>query len=134
MRIFGRHNVTVAVLVVACLAPAASAQDAGRGDPVKGKAAYLKARCDACHGTMGQGAPGPRLAPKPIAAAAFTSFVRKGKLANPRANRYWSGMPPYSSKFISDAELADIYAYMAGIAEPPAAGGIPLLNDADARR
>jgi mono/diheme cytochrome c family protein len=133
VRVFAKQNVAAAAIAIMVVAPLAHAQDAGRGDPVKGKAAYLKARCDACHGTMGQGAPGPRLAPKPIAAAAFTSVVRKGKLANPRANRYWSGMPPYSPKFISDAELADIYAYMASIAESSSAG-IPLLNDADGKR
>jgi mono/diheme cytochrome c family protein len=128
-----RHFVAAAAIAVALVAPAAHAQDAGRGDPVKGKAAYMKARCDACHGTMGQGAPGPRLAPKPIAAAAFTSFVRKGKLANPRANRYWSGMPPYSSKFVSDAELADMYAYLASITDVSSAS-IPLLNAPDGKR
>jgi mono/diheme cytochrome c family protein len=125
--------VVVAAIAVICVVPYAHAQDAGRGDPGKGKAAYMKARCDACHGTMGQGAPGPRLAPKPIAAAAFNSFVRKGKLANPRANRYWSGMPPYSSKFVSDAELADMYAYLASITDVSSAS-IPLLNEPDGKR
>jgi ubiquinol-cytochrome c reductase cytochrome c subunit len=37
-------------------------------------------------------------------------------------------MPPYTSKVVSDAELADIRAYLASIPEPPPAKYIPLLN------
>ena len=101
---------------------------AAPGNATNGKTVYMKAACYGCHGTMGQGGPGGRLAPKPIPAAAFTSYVRKGKVNNPGANRHWAGMPPYSAKFISDSELADIYAYLASIAEPPAVSSIPLLT------
>jgi len=101
---------------------------ASTGNATNGKTVFMKAGCHGCHGTMGQGGPGGRLAPKPIPAAAFTSYVRKGKVNNPGANRHWAGMPPYSAKFISDSELADIYAYLASIAEPPAASSIPLLS------
>jgi mono/diheme cytochrome c family protein len=51
--------------------------------------------------------------------------VRNGK-ANPGANRNWSGMPPFSTKFISDSELADIYAYLTSIPAPPK--NVPLLE------
>ena len=120
-----KRIVSVLVIVLAVALPgAAQAQGA---DATRGKAAYLKAGCQACHGTMGQGAPGPRLAPKPIPSAVFIAFVRKGKVSGPTVNRNWAGMPPYSTKFISDAELADIYAYVASIAEPPAPASIPLL-------
>jgi mono/diheme cytochrome c family protein len=37
-------------------------------------------------------------------------------------------MPPFSTKFISDAELSDIYAYLMSIPEPPATASIPLLS------
>ena len=87
----------------------------------------MKARCFSCHGTVGQGGPGGRLAPKPIAFAAFRTLVRQGKVNNPTANRNWTGMPPFSPRFISDSELADIYAYLTSIPEPPATGSIPLL-------
>jgi mono/diheme cytochrome c family protein len=98
------------------------------GNAANGKTTYLKAGCQACHGTMGQGGTGPRLAPKPIAMAPFVNFVRNGTVNNPRANRYWTGMPPYSTKFLSDAEVADVYAYLASIAEPPPPANIPLLS------
>jgi mono/diheme cytochrome c family protein len=103
------------------------AAQAQGGDATRGKAAYLKAGCQACHGTMGQGAPGPRLAPRPLPSAAFISFVRKGKVSGPNVNRNWAGMPPYSTKFLSDAELTDLYAYIASIPEPPALNSIPQL-------
>jgi mono/diheme cytochrome c family protein len=98
------------------------------GNVANGKTTYLRAGCHACHGTMGHGGPGPRLAPTPIAMAPFVNFVRNGKVNNPRANRNWTGMPPYSTKFLSDAELADMYAYLASIAEPPPPANIPLLS------
>lgn len=129
MRVIARRvAVAIAAATMVVTASHASAQtaSAARGNAASGKAVYLKAGCHACHGTMGQGAPGPRLAPKPIAQAAFIGFVRSGKLNNPRANRNWSGMPPYSAKFISNTDLDDIYAYLASIPEPPAS--IPLLR------
>ena len=95
----------------------------------RGKAAYMKAGCYACHGTVGHGGPGGRLAPKPLPAAAFAAVVRKGKRSNPRANALWSGMPPYSAKFLSDTEILDIQAYLSSIADPPAVNSVPLLSD-----
>jgi hypothetical protein len=37
-------------------------------------------------------------------------------------------VPPYVSKVVSNAELADIRAYLASIPEPSAVKSIPLLN------
>ena len=98
------------------------------GNAENGKAVFMKAGCHACHGSMGQGGTGGRIAPKPIPAPIFNNTVRNGK-ANPNANRNWSGMPPFSAKFISDSELADIYAYLASIPAPPPVKSVPLLND-----
>lgn len=92
----------------------AFAQNAGNAD--NGKKLFFKNGCYECHGTVGQGGTGPRLAPRPLAAAALTAYVRK-----PGA-----GMPPYSAKVMSDAEVADIRAYLATIPEPPK--DIPLLK------
>jgi len=50
---------------------------------------------------------------------AFTHQVR-----HPR-----SSMPPYSPKYVSDKDLADIYAYVGSIAAGPKASQIPLLKD-----
>jgi ubiquinol-cytochrome c reductase cytochrome c subunit len=99
------------------------------GNATNGKAVYMKAGCYACHGSMGQGGPGGRLAPNVIPSPIFSKYVRSGKLTNPNANRNWSGMPPFSTKFLSDAEIADIYAYMASIPVPPPVKEIPILNN-----
>lgn len=127
---------TLTIILIAAVAilflqsSGAQAQNAApAGNAANGKTVFIKAGCYACHGSMGQGGPGGRLAPKPIAAPIFTNYVRKGKVNNPAADRNWGGMPPFSEKFISDSEIADIYAYLASIAEPPPVKSIPLLND-----
>jgi mono/diheme cytochrome c family protein len=91
---------------------AAVAQDA-----VKGKATFLRIGCYECHGTVGQGGTGPRLAPRPLPAAGLIAFVR-----NP------TRMPPYTAKVVSDADLTDIRAYLATIPAPPPVKDIALLN------
>lgn len=87
------------------------------GNAGRGKAVYMKVGCYSCHGTVGQGGRGPRLAPRPLSVGAFTGFVRKPVT-----------MPAFSAKTISDAELADIQAYLATIPAPPPIADIPLLN------
>ena len=85
----------------------------------RGKTLFSKYGCYECHGTQGQGTTaGARLAPKPIALAALVAYVRRPA----------GQMPPYTAKVVSDAELADIRAYLASIPEPPAAKNVPLLN------
>jgi ubiquinol-cytochrome c reductase cytochrome c subunit len=84
-----------------------------------GKRLFVKDGCYQCHGYQGQGgAAGPRLAPRPIVLAALTAYVR-----HPTGQ-----MPPYTSKVLSDADLADIHAYLSSIPAPPPAKSIPLLN------
>jgi mono/diheme cytochrome c family protein len=97
-------------------------QPAGNGD--RGYQAYMKYQCYTCHGTVGQGADrgtGPKLAPKPIAYRAFLLQVR-----TPRQD-----MPAYRKGFVSDEELADIYAYLGSIKPSPDAKDIPLLSMSD---
>ena len=85
----------------------------------KGQQAYMKAGCWQCHGTLGQGGvTGPKLAPEPLPAEAFTAFVRTTNRA----------MPPYREHILPDADLADIHAYLASIPKGPDAKSIPLLN------
>jgi mono/diheme cytochrome c family protein len=89
-------------------------QDAGTG-----KKLFSKYGCYECHGTQGQGTTaGARLAPKPIPLAALIAYVRRPA----------GQMPPYTTKVVSDAELADIRAYLASLPDPPPAQSIPLLN------
>jgi len=102
-----------ALLVV--LASVALAQS---GNADSGKRVFLKDGCYECHGTVGQGGVGPRLTPPAIALPTLTAIVRKGV----------GGMPPYSAKVLSDAELADIHAYLETIPAPPPTKSIPLLN------
>ena len=94
-----------------------TAAPAGNSDT--GKRLYTSYYCYACHGTVGQGgSAGARIAPRPIAYAAFLRYVRKPS----------GGMPPYTSKVISEQELTDIYAFLRTVPAPPAAQSIPLLN------
>jgi mono/diheme cytochrome c family protein len=87
-----------------------------------GKIAFMEHGCWQCHGTMGQGSiatsNGKRLAPDPMPWDAFSGFVRSTTGA----------MPPFSEKILSDADLADIYAYLQSIPKPPDVGNIPLLR------
>ncbi len=91
------------------------------GSAERGYQAYMKYQCYTCHGTVGQGADrgtGPRLAPKPLSYERFAAQTR-----SPRRD-----MPAYRKEFLSDQELADIYAYILSIKPSPAAKDIPLLN------
>ncbi len=88
----------------------------------KGKAAFIRHGCWQCHGTQGQGSimtsGGKRIAPGPLPWEAFSGFVRSSNRA----------MPPYSAAVLSDADLADIYAYLQSIPKPPDASSIPRLR------
>jgi mono/diheme cytochrome c family protein len=124
------HALTVAATAALLLALAAGGRaqtnPAGRAAE-SGRVVYLKAGCQSCHGTVGQGGSAVRLAPNPIPRGTFINWVRNGK-RNPRSSPFWSGMPAFSSKFISDSELGDLYEYLAAVAAPPPARSIPALN------
>lgn len=87
------------------------------GSARNGKDLYLRYSCYACHGYAGHAGPGGRLVPMRMNLPGFTAFVR-----NPRR------MPPYSDKALSDAQLADVWAYIKSLPESPPAKSIPLLN------
>ena len=90
------------------------------GNAKNGRTLFLKIGCYQCHGTEGQGgAAGPRIAPGPMLAfPALAAYVR-----SPRGE-----MPPYTTKVVSDQDLADMYAYLSGLPRPPAVESIPLLK------
>ena len=103
-------------------AAAAAWAQAPQGSAERGHKVYQDMGCYACHGTVGQGGErgaGPKLAPNPFPYEAFAHQTRR-----PRAN-----MPRYPAEFLSDQQLADIYAYVASIKPGPAAKDIPLLRD-----
>jgi ubiquinol-cytochrome c reductase cytochrome c subunit len=85
----------------------------------KGKVAYVKHGCWACHGFQAQGGvTGPKLAPEPMAVEAFTAYVRTTNRA----------MPPYQEAILSNEELVDMHAYLETIPKPADYKDIPLLN------
>jgi mono/diheme cytochrome c family protein len=97
----------------------ASAQPAPPGNAQNGKKIFAAYGCYECHGYEGQGgSAGARLAPRPIAFAAFSKYVRHPT----------NQMPPYTTKVVTEQELADIYAYLQSIPVPPPAKSIPQLE------
>jgi ubiquinol-cytochrome c reductase cytochrome c subunit len=121
-----RILIAAALAVVTLEVPAAQeAAPPPPGDAARGKVAYMNAGCYTCHGTVGQGGAGARLAPGPRARGSFMVYVRSGR-------RGWSiaaGMPAYSARVLSDSALADIYAYLMSIPAPQPAAENPLLKD-----
>jgi mono/diheme cytochrome c family protein len=98
---------------------AASHAALAAGSPEKGKVAFVRHGCWQCHGYLGQGGiAGKKLAPNPLPLEAMSAFVRNSAGA----------MPPYSKAILSDADLADIHAYLGSLPRPPDAKSIPLLN------
>ena len=99
-------------------APQRPAATAPAGNADVGKKLFVADGCYQCHGYEAQGssATGPRLGPRPIAFAAFSRYVRQPT----------GQMPPYTAKVVSDADLANIYAFVQSRPEP--AKDIPLLK------
>jgi len=86
----------------------------------KGKTLYVKHGCWQCHGFVGQGGvAGPALAPNVIPLEAMKNFVRT-------TNRR---MPPYREAILSDADFAEIHAYLASIPKAADPKSIPLLAE-----
>ena len=98
--------------------PSTAAAPAGNADI--GRKLFASDGCYQCHGYEAQGstATGPRLGPRPISFAAFSRYVRQPI----------GQMPPYTNKIVSDADLANIYAFLRALPEPPAVQSIPLLK------
>jgi mono/diheme cytochrome c family protein len=96
------------------------ADNAPVGNAKNGKTVYTADGCYECHGREAQGGAGtgPKLGPSPIPYSVFAFQVR-----SPRDQ-----MPPYTSKVLPDSELADIYAFVQSVAQPPKADSIPQLK------
>ena len=105
------------LIVVLLFTMTAWSQQPPAGDAAKGKATFLRVGCYECHGTAGQGGTGPHIGPTPRTVDSLITFLRKP-----------TGMPAYSPKVLSDAEIADIRAYLASIPLPTPVANIPLLN------
>ena len=91
------------------------------GNVDSGKKLFVSAGCALCHNGEGQGGgPGPRLAPNP-GMLAFKVFVQRARVP-------LNSMPPYTTKVLSDQQLADIYAFLQTVPKPPDVSTIPLLR------
>jgi mono/diheme cytochrome c family protein len=118
-----------AMLLLAASAPRAqnAPQQAEKSDAAPsgtaeaGKKIFTKDGCYECHGREGQGAAqgaGPRIGPLQLSFEAFSKYVHQPT----------GQMPPYTSKVISDQELADVYAYLQSRPKATPSKDIPLLN------
>jgi mono/diheme cytochrome c family protein len=107
-------------LFAALAAVAAAQTPAPAGNAQHGKELFQSVGCYQCHGREAQGGvgTGPRLAPKPIAFAALSRYVRQPT----------GQMPPYTAKVLPDQNLADIYAFLQSVPPARPAKSISILN------
>src|SRR5215813_4201554 len=121
MRILFVLIITIAVAVtINAQSPAGPAADKPpSGNAENGKKLYAQYGCYQCHGYAAQGGVGPRLAPRPLAFTAFSKYLRQPT----------GEMPPYTTKVLSDAQLADVYAFLRSVPQPPQVDTIPLLKE-----
>jgi ubiquinol-cytochrome c reductase cytochrome c subunit len=98
----------------------AASESSQAGAVENGSKIYVSYGCYQCHGYAGQGSTrsGPRIAPDPIAFALFSYIVREPP----------DVMPGYTEKIVSDEELADIYAFLKTVPQPPNVESIPQLQ------
>lgn len=110
------RNASLIVALVAALSVAASVaaqaaprpQNAPAGNAQRGKQTFTDRTCAMCHGSQVEGNIGPTLAPPPRAFADFSRYVRQPGGA----------MPPFAPQAVSDADLADIFAFLSANAGP----------------
>ncbi len=90
------------------------------GNTQNGKKLFTSYGCFECHGHQAEGTSvgGPRLGPNPISFAAFSRYIRQPS----------GQMPPFTIKVTSDADLADIYAFLQSLPQPPKVDSIPALK------
>jgi len=102
---------------------AVPAQSQTAGDSTRGKEIFLRDNCYTCHGTTGAG--GGALGGPRLAHAGLTPNAILNELRHPRAV-----MPDYAEKILSDAEAADIVAYIQALSRGTGtdAKSIKLLN------
>ena len=77
----------------------------------------MRVGCYECHGRDAQSG-GPPLGPD--------SIVRRVHRQSSFAPRY--DLPPYTVKVLSDEDLAEIYAFVQSVPQPPKVDSIPLLK------
>ena len=95
-------------------------QAAPKGDAKEGQKLFAAIGCWECHGSEAQGGAitGPRLAHTALPFAAVLQQLRVPQNA----------MPLYEPAVVSDADVANIYAWLESLPAPQTAASIPLLN------
>jgi mono/diheme cytochrome c family protein len=111
----------LAVLLIAASSLAQqSTPPASTASAENGKKLFLRDGCWECHGYAGQGGrDGARLAETALTSNQFTRYIR----------RPTGAMPAYIEKVLSDAEAADIWAYVKTLTGPKTAREVPLLTE-----
>jgi mono/diheme cytochrome c family protein len=108
----------VTVLLAGVAVFAQTPQTAGNIE--NGKKLFNRDGCWECHGYAGQGGrDGARLAETALTTAQFTRYIR----------RPTGAMPAYIDKVVSDADAADLWAYVRSLTGPKAAKDVPLLTE-----
>jgi mono/diheme cytochrome c family protein len=101
---------------------AALAEGAAAGDAANGKRVYLADGCFECHGRVGQGGamnyPAPAIAKLEMPVESFVAFLREAP----------NDMPAYTANVLSDADAADIFAFLQSLPGRKPAKDFPLLN------
>ncbi len=112
----------IAVAIVGALcAGAVLAQDAPKGSVERGKKLFVDLSCYSCHGTHGQG--GGR-GSEPAISKGFPWQAFLMQMRKPRLD-----MPAYEEKWVSDQDVADMFAYFTSLKPAPAAKDIPQLRN-----
>ncbi len=115
------RKLLLAALLVLAASVVFAQEQAPAGKPERGYQVYMKVMCYTCHGTIGHGGDrgtGPALTPNPLPYEAFELELRTPRQA----------MPAYRKEFLSNQDLADIYAYLMSIKPSAEAKDIPLLS------
>jgi mono/diheme cytochrome c family protein len=122
---FGRFTVLAFVAVVTATVGFTAltlAEGAASGDAAKGKRVYLADGCHLCHGRVGQGGamnyPAPAITKLEMPVESFLAFLRDAP----------NDMPAYTANVLSDADAADIYAFLQSLPGRKPAKDFPLLN------
>jgi mono/diheme cytochrome c family protein len=97
-----------------------STSPSSSGNAENGKKLFLRDGCWECHGYAGQGGrDGARLAETALTSNQFTRYIR----------RPTGAMPAYIDRVLSDADAADIWAYVKTLTGPKTAKDVPLLTE-----
>jgi ubiquinol-cytochrome c reductase cytochrome c subunit len=105
--------------LLATLAPRLAGSTDIAGDPREGQTLFMRVGCYECHGTVGQGGiAGARIVPLALPWPAFQLYIRRPA----------GQMPRFSQQVLSDAQLADIFAFVSSVPQSRSAADIPLLG------